>query len=243
MDHLEEGIRLEALFLSPHPDDVELFCGGTVARLAGRGRRVMIADLTAGELSTNGDVPSRRRESQEAARALGLSGERPVLGLPDGGIDPRDDSQLAAVVELIRRTRPRWIFAPFSRDRHPDHEAAGELARRAGFFAGVERYQAPGTPHRPDVLAYYPGHHVPPISFYVDVSASMEQRRAALRCHRSQFTPQEGGRDTFINRPGFLEGVEARLRHWGSQAGVDYAEAFVLERPLLAERMGELFGG
>lgn len=223
--------RLDALFLSPHPDDVELFCGGTVAKLVAGGHRVGIADLTRGELASNGSPELRREESLEAARLLGIEMPRPVLGFPDGHVDDRDPVQLKRVVELLRKARPRLLFAPLPRDRHPDHEAAGRLARRAVFLAGLARAEAEGSPGRPDVLVYYLCHRAVQPSFLVDVTATMEVRRRAIAAYASQFAPDARRRSTFVNRPGFLSAHDARLAALGAEVGVEYAEGFVLESP------------
>ena len=89
---------LDALCFGAHPDDVELTCGGLVARLAAHGHAVGIANLTRGELGTRGDVTVRAAEAQAAAEVLGAK-LRIGLGLPDGGLDRRDPAQLRAVVE------------------------------------------------------------------------------------------------------------------------------------------------
>jgi bacillithiol biosynthesis deacetylase BshB1 len=228
---------LDALFLSPHPDDVELFCGGTVARLVQAGRRVAIVDLSAGERASNGSVEERRAESQEAARALGLRTPRRVLGLPDAGLDDRDPEQLRIVVDLLRETRPRVLFAPHPKDRHPDHEAGGRLARRAMFFAGLASYEARGEPHRVETLYEYPCHWRAEPSFLVDVSPHMDHRRAAIEAYRSQFVRAPGAVATPINQSDFLVRNEARLREWGAACGVEFAEGFLCASPPSVDRL------
>jgi bacillithiol biosynthesis deacetylase BshB1 len=225
--------ELDALFLSPHPDDVELFCGGTVARLVEAGSEVSIVDLTRGELSSNGTVEERREASLRAAEALGVKHEREVLGFPDGGLNEHDAKQLLALVELLRARRPQLLFAPYHVDRHPDHAAAGSLARRAKFFAGLKRYAASGDVFRPRLLLAYPCHTPVPVSFTVDVGRVMKARREAIAAYQSQFTAGPNSTATYINQAGFLEAREARLREWGLASGVEFAEGFVAEAPLL----------
>jgi len=227
---------LNVLFLSPHPDDVELFCGGTVAALAssGDGNQVMIADLTRGELSSNGTVELRARESAAAAEALGLDSPRAQLGLPDAGLDARDAVQLRAIVELVRTVRPKLLFAPWIEDRHPDHVAASELARRALFFAGATRFDAEGEVFRPDRLLYYPCHAGVEPTLLVDISAQIGRWESAVRCYASQFLRQGTDADrveTFINGPGFLDVHRGRRAEWGSRIGAGFAEGFVYEGP------------
>lgn len=225
----------DALFLSPHPDDVELFCGATVAVLASGGHDVVIADLTRGELASNGTPEERRACSLRACADLGASEDRPVLELPDGAIDPHDEAQLEALVGLLRELRPRWLFAPWVDDRHPDHEAAGALARRAHFFAGVGRKaSARGAPFRSERLLFYPCHHdvTPTVAF--DVGAGMDAWRRAVDRYESQFRRGEGTTATVINAPGFLTAHEGRRARLGRSVGADFAEGFVVEGPWLA---------
>jgi bacillithiol biosynthesis deacetylase BshB1 len=218
------------LFLSPHPDDVEIFCGGTVARCAREGRAVHVVDLTAGEMATNGDVVVRRRESVKSLEALGVTTERGVLGLPDGGLDANDPLQLRELVGCVRQLRPEVLVAPWVQDRHPDHVATGELARRAMFFAGVRRYDAPGEAWRPRRLLHYPCHHEVAVQILVDISAEIEAWRAAVACYTSQFQRTENQTtQTPINDPTFLVAHEARRTVWGRSCGTVAAEGFVHE--------------
>ena len=220
---------MSALFLSPHPDDVELFCGGTVAMLASV-TKVHIADLTRGEMSSNGTVERRAEEARGAARILGVDAERVQLGLPDAALDARDEDQLRAVIAVVRRLRPDTLFAPWIVDRHPDHVAAGELARKAVALAAKPGYEAPDEPFGPRRLLHYPCHSGVEVSLLVDVGPAIEKWEAAVRSYPSQFL-DEGGVPTPINRPGFIDHHRRRRQRWGGIAGVEYAEAFVHEGP------------
>ena len=232
---MNRSTNCDALFLAPHPDDVELFCGATVAVLAAAGHEVVIADLTRGELASNGTPQERRACSLRAVADLGASDQRPGLDLPDGAIDPHDDAQLDAVISLVRRLRPRWLFAPWIDDRHPDHEAAGALARRVHFFAGVGR-RAPdrGAAHRCDRLLFYPCHHEAPPRVVFDVGTGMDAWRRAVGRYESQFRRTPEATATAINAPGFLAAHEARRARLGQRVGVEFAEGFVVEDPWLA---------
>ena len=102
---------VEVLAVAPHPDDAEIFCGGTLAKLSSLGHSVGILDLTEGELSTQGDVVARRTEAAEASKVLGLRW-RGNLSLPDGMISAEDSRQIATLVERLRELRPELLLIP-----------------------------------------------------------------------------------------------------------------------------------
>ncbi len=217
------------LALGPHPDDVELSCGGWLALAADRGQATAIVDLTRGELATNGTVEERAREAAEAAAALGV-GHRENLGMPDGGVDAADDAQVAAVVEVVRRLRPLLLLAPWVEERHPDHVAAGLLARRAVFLAGLVRYRPQlGAPHRPSRLLHYPQRHEARVDLVVDVTAAAARKRRAIACHASQFG---SGASTLINGSVGFGAWEVRDRYHGASIGVAHGEPYVLGAPV-----------
>jgi bacillithiol biosynthesis deacetylase BshB1 len=220
---------VDILAFSPHPDDAELGCGGSLLLAAERGLRVAVADLSAGELSSRGTPDTRWREKEEAAAALGLA-ERRLLGLPDGALGS-DPAQRLPLIQLLRELRPRIVLAPYSPDRHPDHSAAGRLVEEACFLAGVSRVGA-GQPHRPEWVYFYMIHTPFAPSFVVDISAVWERKRVALAAYRSQFSPEAGGPQTAISRPGFLRAAEARAAWFGAMIGADYGEPFHLSGPV-----------
>ena len=157
---------VDVLAFSPHPDDVEFFCGGSMLLAAQAGLKTAIVDLTEGELSTNGD-PVRRSAEREAASELLALATRVSLGLPDGLLGT-DGSHRDAVVETLRELAPRVVLAPHWEDRHPDHEAAGRIVREACFFSGVEKYGA-GPAHRPGRVYWYMLHHIFEPSVVIDI--------------------------------------------------------------------------
>jgi bacillithiol biosynthesis deacetylase BshB1 len=226
-----------------HPDDVELGCGGTVARLAAAGLRVAIADLTAGELGTRGDRATRRREAEAAASLLGVE-RRECLRLPDGGLSPCDPQQVAAVVREIRRRRPRAVLVPDRDDPHPDHRAAAGLLERAVFLSGVRaaRPEA-GEAWRPRLVLAYPGpRQLLEPSVVVDVSAVYGRKRDAILAHASQFDPARGVR-THLASGYFTAAIEGRDRAAGNTVGVEFGEGFRAPGPLAADELSWLLGG
>jgi bacillithiol biosynthesis deacetylase BshB1 len=227
---LNANDTVEILAVGAHPDDVELGCGGTLALLSRRGRSVGILDLTRGEAGTRGTPQTRAAEAAESARILGAR-FRDGLDLGDGNLRTDRAAELE-VVDVIRRRRPRLVFAPLAVDRHPDHVRAGRLVTDAAFYAGLRALETGRAPHRPQQVVYYPSTFLAEPTFLVDVTEALETKLAAVRAFRSQFfDPASTEPATFISSPEFLEGVTARARSFGRLANVGAAEGFVSPRP------------
>ncbi len=238
-------VPVDVLAFGPHPDDVELGCGGTLALLAGRGRGVGIVDLTRGEMATRGTPRTRAAEAAEAARLLGAR-FRTNLDLGDGDLRTDRAAQLL-VIDAVRRARPRLVLAPWTEDRHPDHERAGRLVSEASWYAGLVRLETGLAPHRPDQVVFYSAYALLAPTFLVDVSASFEAKRAALRAYKSQFhvsdAPETSEPGTFVSSKSFWDGVEARARAYGRVANVAYAEGFVSKNPPVLADPAAAFAG
>ena len=217
---------VDLLAIGAHPDDAELGCGGALIVAASAGLSVAVADLTRGEAATSGDPEEREKERLEATKRLGLHA-RPILGLPDGAVGTAAEHRLA-VVEVLRELRPRVVLAPYVEDRHPDHAAAGRLAREASFLAGVAKIGT-GAAHRVGALYHYMLHAPFDPSFLVDVSEVWEAKMNAVGAYRSQFGP---GSAMEIGGSRFLEMVESRATFYGAMIGVARAEAFLGVGPL-----------
>jgi bacillithiol biosynthesis deacetylase BshB1 len=223
---------LDLIAFGPHPDDLEIGLGGTIARHVDAGRTVGLCDLTAGELGSNGTVDDRRREGEAAARVLGAAW-RECLGWPDGAIEPSADLVRSAV-SFIRRHQPRTIAVPYWHDRHPDHIGASRTLRRAAFNAGLRRYDTGQPPWRPDWICYYFINDGATPSFVVDVSATYHRKRAALDCYASQFTPTgEAAVATRLTASTFRQLIESRDAQFGALAGVAFAEGIVVREPVV----------
>lgn len=219
----------DLLCLGAHPDDVELSCGGLAARFAAAGRRVVIVDLTRGELGTRNDVTQRAREAEAARVALGAA-ERVNLGLPDGGLDRHDAAHRRAVVECLRRFRPALVVAPDRHDAHPDHVEASHLVTAAAYLSGLANLEAGGERFRPQRVLYALYRTAVEPHLVVDVGSVWERRMAAVRAHASQLDPAAGA-STYLTAPGFLEAVESRARAWGALIGATHGEAFRVRGP------------
>src|SRR5439155_4269588 len=191
-------MSVDLLVFGPHPDDLEIGVGGTIARHVSLGLTVGLCDLTAGDMSTNGTVEERLQECEVARQVLGAAW-RENLRWPDRGIG-KIPAHLDEAVAFIRRHRPATIAVPYWIDRHPDHAAASNLLTEAAFNAGLRRYPAEGEPWKPWVCYYFINDGASP-SFLVDVSDFYEKKRAALDCHATQFQQKPGAAATRLNSP------------------------------------------
>jgi bacillithiol biosynthesis deacetylase BshB1 len=222
----------DVLGIGPHPDDMELAAGGTLALLAAAGYAVTLLDLTAGERATRGTPETRAREAAAAAAILGV--QREGLDLPDGGVASTDPRQVEALVDALRRHRPRLVLAMHWADDHPDHREGAELVRRAVYLAGLYNYPAADAGRfRAGRVLYAMGRRAFEPTLIVDVGSVYPVKRRALESYRSQFTRDaDDPRTTRISDPGFLARLEARDRLYGGRAGAEFGEPFFEEDPL-----------
>jgi bacillithiol biosynthesis deacetylase BshB1 len=240
------GETLDVLAVGAHPDDAELGCGGTLALLASQGHRVGLAHLTQGEMGTRGTAEERRREAECAAQALGAV-TLDFLDCGDGGLrtGPQEED---AVIQLLRRRRPRLVLGPSPSDRHPDHGRAHRLLAAAAFYAGLRR-RGEGEAHRPAAVFSYMQHDPFEPRFIVDVTSAWETKLASLACYQSQLhqedsrndAPRPGGSEenpkppgpvTKVSTPEFARSVEGRARHFGQLVGAAFGEPFWGTLPL-----------
>lgn len=221
---------VDVLAIAAHPDDVEMTCAGTLVRLRATGKSFGIVDLTRGEMGTRGTDAIRRQEAERAAEILGAS-FRETLDFGDGGLAGSREQELA-LMDVIRRERPRLVLTSFPEDRHPDHARAGKLATDAAFYAGLRKIETGHPAHRPQQTIYFSTGYLHEPDFVVDVTATMETRRAAIRAFTSQFHREESEEpQTLISQKSFLEVLEARARHFGFLIGVEFGEGFLSRRP------------
>jgi len=223
---------VEILAFGPHPDDIEIGIGATIAKHAALGHRVGLCDLTAGEMGSNGTVDERLAEADSARAVLGARW-RVNLRLPDRGIGS-DPSHVRRATDMIRRARPRVVVIPYWSDRHPDHVSASNLLTDAVFNAALRKYQAESDPWRPEAACYYfinDSGAAP--SFVVDVSEYYEVKRRALACYASQFNPKAADAvATRLTSSLFPQLIESRDAQFGALAGVAFAEGIVVREPI-----------
>ncbi|WCK56105.1 bacillithiol biosynthesis deacetylase BshB1 [Aneurinibacillus sp. Ricciae_BoGa-3] len=227
--------EVDILAFGAHPDDVEIGAGGVLHQLARQGKKVVICDLTLAELSSNGTVERRQQEAAAADRQLGIY-RRVNLGLPDRGLRMSDE-HIRPLVQVIRTFRPATVFAPFWKDRHPDHEMCAALVKEAVFNAKIRKYEiADGIDSLPahqvgQLFHYFINDSIEP-QFMMDISEDIEAKMAALASYRSQFEISDGSVATPLTE-GYLKRVRAREYGFGQAASVAYAEGFVASTPLL----------
>jgi bacillithiol biosynthesis deacetylase BshB1 len=225
-------MKLDYLAFGVHPDDVEIGMAGTFRKASQLGLKTGIVDLTRAEMSSNGTPESRQEEAREAALIMGIE-VRENLCMPDRGITGSSE-QLAAVVKMICKYKPRVVFMPYWQDRHPDHVHGSHLIQEAVFSAAIRKYaETLGTePHRVEQsLFYFINDAVEPTAV-IDVSDVYTYKEKALLAYKSQFNLAEGNYKTPLNQ-GFLEMIKGRDRVFGYRVGVSYAEGFVKKGPHL----------
>ncbi len=216
---------VEILAIAAHRDDVEQTCGGTLLKMAERGHRTAILDLTQGEMGTRGTVEDRAREAEDAARILKVSCRR-ALDIPDGRVENTYDNRLK-IARVIRELRPRVLIVPYWQARHPDHATASILGYEAAFLAGLAKLDLGSSPHRPYKILYASLYADVRPTFVVDISEQFDTRFAALMAYRSQYQDQAQGSKLFPPEAEIRERVAAMAGFYGVLAGVRYAEPFV----------------
>ena len=214
---------LDLLVVAPHPADAELGMGGSLVRLLAEGLRVGVLDLTDGEPTPHGSPEIRAKETAAATAILQLPW-RENLGLPNRKVEPTLEAR-RKLAEVFRRVRPKWIFAPYWIDAHPDHVAATQLIEAARFWAKLTKTDMAGEPFYPARIFYYWCVHLrtlaDPPAFVLDISDQWERKRAALECYASQFiTGRPDDAPTIIDR------IRDQAAYWGWAIGTKYGEAF-----------------
>jgi bacillithiol biosynthesis deacetylase BshB1 len=184
-----------------------------------------ILDLTQGEAGTRGSAEDRAAEAAAAARILGVQW-REALDIPDGRVENTWDNRLK-VVEVLRRVRPRVVILPYWTGRHPDHYTTSTLGYEACFLSGLAKIETGTSPHRPFKIIYASLYADVRPSFVVDITPFIEDRHRALMAYTSQYANQSTGGGLFVPEEEIRERTFSEARHYGTLAGVRYAEPFV----------------
>lgn len=228
---------LDILVVAPHPDDAELGMGGTIAKTIDEGWRVGILDLTTGEPTPHGSEKIRRQETDAASDALSVTW-RGNAGLTNRELEHTLEAR-GLVASYFRMLRPRWIFAPYWQDAHPDHVAATELIEAARFWSKLSKTQMPGERFHPERIYYYFCIHlrlaVQP-DWIVDISEHWEQKLTSIKAYKSQFIE---GRPS--EPPTFLDRIRDDAAYWGRLIDRRYGEPFATREPLALSSLRDLF--
>ena len=233
-------MKLDLLAIAPHPDDVELTCGGTMIKMSEAGYRTGILDLTRGETGTRGTPETRLREAARAAKIMGAKVRR-NLALPDAHLRVCDEYK-AAIAEVIRELEPRTVILPYWEGRHPDHYAAARLGYEACFIAGLKAYPLAGEAFRPFKILYAAAYADVRPTIAVDITKQYDKRRDAILSYASQFRPVKKARRSKVALP--LDELEGRMndtaRYYGRMIGVKYAEGFIVKEVMQVDDLVRL---
>ncbi len=213
---------LDILVIAPHPDDAELGMAGAILKFKADGFSVGVLDLTSGEPTPFGSLEIRAAETAAATALLALDW-RGNLGLPNRSLEHTLDAR-AKLAGAIRQLRPKWLFAPYWVDAHPDHVAAVELIEAARFWAKLTKTDMPGEPHHPSRIYYYYCVHLRVIekpALVLDISSYWEQKLAAISCYQSQFVTNRS-----TAAPTILDRLRDQAAYWGWSIGTRYGEPF-----------------
>jgi N-acetylglucosamine malate deacetylase 1 len=234
-------MKLDLLAIAPHPDDVELTCGGTLLKAADQGYKTGILDLTAGEMGTRGTPETRLKESAKAAKILRVA-HRENLRLPDAHLEVTKETK-RAVAQRIRALQPHTVILPYWEGRHPDHYTAARLAYEGCFLAGLKQMPLEGEPFRPFKILYSTVYYrqVHP-TFVVDITPYFERRYRAILAYHSQFRPKTREKHSKVDIPldRLHQEVNLIARYYGHLAGVQYAEPFLVKEVMQVEDVVKL---
>ena len=202
---------MNVLAIGAHPDDIEYGCGGMLMKYVEKGHSVYLFVATEGSLGGDGAV--RRREQEDAALIMGVSGV--FWGEYTDTEVPLNRELIARLERVIREVQPRMIFVHHPDDTHQDHRHLAQGTTSATrYVPNFLYYEGPTTQN------FAP-------NCYTDIDKVLDRKLAALEAHRSQVTK------TNIEDLTILELAKSSANFRGIQARVKYAEAFQSVRLLL----------
>lgn len=201
------------LFIGAHPDDIEIWAGGTILRMKASGRFVIAhVVLTDGSAGLNGTVEERKNELMNAVEFL-KPDTHEFIALPDTSLKFRTDLPLL-IASLIRKYKPDFVFTHSVNDKHPDHAAIGSSIMEASFIASTRSSLLDGEPHFcRNVLGFVSDPTQTPTSrFFVDISDFFEQKSRLI--------------ELFPTQSGVLLPLLQLNTFYGALIGTKAAEAF-----------------
>jgi bacillithiol biosynthesis deacetylase BshB1 len=240
---------LDVLAIAAHRDDVEQTCGGTLLKMARRGGRTGILDLTQGELGSRGSAESRATEAADAAGILQVAW-REALDIPDGRVENTYANRIK-LARVIREQRPRVVILPYWKGRHPDHYTCATLGYEACFLAGLRRLGHTAAtqdvdsfeihrlrnhePFRPFKIVYATLYYDVRPTFVVDITTEFETKLESIYAYKEQFADQAAGGKDFPAHTEIRDRVTSMARFYGLLAGVKYGEPFFQKEVGLVE--------
>ena len=237
-------MKLDILAIGSHPDDVELGCGGTIAKEIQRGKIVGIIDLTRGELGTRGTAETRDAESKASAKILGVT-VRENLEFADGFF-VNDQKHQLEVIKMIRKYRPEIVLCNAIEDRHIDHVKGSQLVSDACFLSGLIKIETEVGGEKQEqwrpkqVYHYIQWKNIEP-DVVVDVTGFLDIKLKAVLAFQTQFyDPKSKLPETPISSKNFTDSVDYRARDLGRIIGVEHGEGFTVERYVAVESLFDL---
>ena len=237
-------MKLDILAFGAHPDDVELGCGGTLAKEIANGKRVGIIDLTKGELGTRGTEFTRKEEAENAAKILGVQ-VRENLGFADGFF-VNDKTHQLEIIKMLRKYQPEIVLCNAIDDRHIDHGKGSKLVSDACFLSGLVKIETVLNGKNQDkwrpkqVYHYIQWKPIEP-DFVVDISNFIEVKMDSVMAYKTQFyDPNNTESETPITSKNFLDSIKYRASDLGRLINSDYAEGFTAERYVAVESLFNL---
>lgn len=222
-------MKLDILAIGAHPDDVELGCGGTVAKEAANGKKVGILDLTRGELGTRGTAETRDQEAADAAKLLGVH-VRENVAFADGFF-VNDKAHQLEIIKIIRKYRPEIVLCNAIDDRHIDHGKGSRLVSDACFLSGLMKIDTNQEAWRPKAVYHYIQWKDLKPDIVVDITGFMDKKMGSVFAYKTQFyNPESKEPETPISSKNFSDSIEYRARNTGRMVGVEYAEGYTVER-------------
>nr|WP_321222514.1 bacillithiol biosynthesis deacetylase BshB1 [uncultured Psychroserpens sp.] len=234
-------MKLDILAFGAHPDDIELGCGGTIAKEVANGKKVGLIDLTRGELGTRGTAFTRDQEASDAAKILGAT-VRENLGFADGFFS-NDKTHQLEVIKMIRKYQPEMVLCNAIDDRHIDHGKGSKLVSDACFLSGLLKIETKlegviQEKWRPKYVYHYIQWKQIEPDFVVDISGYIDSKMAAVAAYKTQFyDPNNTEPETPITSKNFTDSIDYRARDLGRLVGVDHAEGFTVERYLAVDSL------
>ena len=232
--------KIDCLAFGAHPDDIELFCSGLLAKLTKQRYTTGIIDLTRGELSSNGTREIRESETKKASEILQVT-IRQNLEFQDGNIENNHQNRIE-IIKQLREYQPNIVLLPYWEDRHPDHVAASKIITEACYYSGLSKIDTNQKPHRPNTILYYMMHSIFTPSLIVDISKEMDTKIKAIKSYESQFgQSDEKNNETYINKPEFFDSIVNRAKFYGYEINAKYGEPYYYKGILKIDNIMSVF--